>query len=104
LGRCYDRKGELLYFGYFNNDRPIEKFPQSYDDIHKFESMEYDNGDLYLGESYNGIKHGLGIFFWANGDAWYGEWKDGKREGEGIEFKRDGAIKAGRWSKDKYLE
>ena len=104
LGRCYDKQGELLYHGYFNNDRPIEKFPQSYDDTHKFESIEYDNGDLYLGETYRGIKHGLGIFFWANGDAWYGEWKDGKKEGNGIEFQRDGAIKAGRWSRDKYLE
>ena len=104
LGKCYDKQGELLYFGYFNNDKPIEKFPQSYDGTHKFESIEYDNGDLYLGETSKGVKHGLGIFFWANGDTWYGEWKNGKREGNGIEFHRSGDIKAGRWNGDKYLE
>jgi hypothetical protein len=104
LGKCYDKKGDLLYFGYFHNEKPIETFPQSYDETYKFECIEYNNGDIYLGETFKGSKHGLGIFFWANGAAWYGEWKDGTREGNGIEFLRDGSIKTGRWNGDIYSE
>ena len=104
LGKCYDRRGEMLYYGYFHNDKPTEKFPQSHDESYKFECIEYHNGDRYLGETYQGLKHGLGIFFLANGDAWYGEWKDGKRNGNGIEFQYSGTMKAGRWSDDNYLE
>ena len=104
LGKCYDRKGDLMYFGYFQNEKPIETFPQPHDDTYKFECLEYDNGDMYLGETFKGFKHGLGIFFWANGAAWYGEWKDGQRDGRGIEFLRDGSIKTGRWSGDTYFE
>ena len=104
LGKCYDKKGDLLYFGYYYNEKPIESFPQSYDDTYRFESIEFDNGDIYLGETFKGVKHGLGIFLGVKGDAWYGDWKDGKREGVGIEFKKDGTIKSGRWGNDKLIE
>jgi hypothetical protein len=104
LGKCYDKKGDLLYFGYYQNEKPLETFPQTYEESYKFESVEYSNGDMYLGETYKGYLHGLGIFFWANGAAWYGEWKDGKRDGTGIEFLRDGSIKTGRWFGDTYFE
>jgi hypothetical protein len=104
LGKCYDNKGKLLYFGNFQNDAPVESFPQSHNDTYKFECIEYDNGDIYLGETYKTLKDGLGIFFKANGDVWYGEWKNGKRNGSGIEYERSGAIKTGNWYGDKFFE
>ena len=104
LGKCYDNKGELLYRGYFNDDKPMETFPQSYGSTQKFECIEYDSGEIFLGETNKGIKHGLGILFGTKGEAWYGEWKDGIRDGNGIEFQRNGSIKVGRWHGDKYSE
>jgi len=100
LGKCYDSKGDMLYFGYYHNDKPIESFPQNCDNDYKFECIEYDNGDIYLGETHKGIKEGHGILFGANGDAWYGEWKDDIRNGNGIEYLRNGSIKTGRWTGD----
>jgi hypothetical protein len=104
IGKCYDKTGKMIYHGYYNNERPTDSYPQSHDDTYKFECIESNNGDMYLGETYQGIKQGLGIFFWANGDAWYGEWKNGDRNGNGIELHYDGTVKAGRWANNAYLE
>ena len=98
LGKCYDKTGDLLYFGYFHNEKPAETFPQKYTDPYKFECIEYGNGDLYLGETFEGVEHGFGIFFSTNGNAWYGEWKAGVQNGNGIEFQYSGSFKTGRWS------
>ena len=100
FGRCYDKTGKMLYSGYFQDDKPMDKFPQWYDTSNKFECIEYDNGNIYLGETQAGINTGLGILFLENGDAWYGEWEDGKRNGDGIEYQYSGSIKTGRWIND----
>ena len=113
-GNCYDKTGKLLYSDLFVNDKPDKAFPQSYDGTQNFECIEYEDGDIYLGETLNGLRHGLGIFFWNNGDTWYGEWKEDKRNGNGIEYQYDGAIKTRIWNdidnipkqswRDNYLE
>jgi len=96
-GNCYDKTGKLLYSDLFVNDRPNKSFPQSYSGSQSFESIEYENGDIYLGETYNGLRHGLGIFVWANGDTWYGEWKDDKLLNESaIEYPYRGGFKTGK--------
>jgi hypothetical protein len=104
IGKCYNHTGKMLYHGFYSNDKPTEKYPQIHDDSEKFECIEYEGGNIYLGETLNGFKHGLGIFFYANGDAWYGEWKDNQRNGNGIELQFGGSVKSGRWNGDTYLE
>jgi translation elongation factor P/translation initiation factor 5A len=104
LGKCYDKTGKLIYFGFFFNERPTETYPQKYDNALKFECIEYDDGNVYLGETNNKVKHGLGIYFWSNGNAWYGEWVDDDRNGFGIEFQFNGAIIKGKWVGNKYVE
>jgi hypothetical protein len=97
IGKCYDKTGKLIYHGKYNNGRPTEQYPQAHDDSYKFEYIEYDNGDAYLGETYSGTINGLGILFKANGDAWYGEWKNGNRIGPGIELQYSGTVRTGNW-------
>jgi len=96
-GNCYDKTGKLIYSDLFVNDKPDKPFPQPYNGSQSFECIEYENGDIYLGETYNGLRHGLGIFVWANGDTWYGEWKDDKLLNESaIEYQYGGGIKTGK--------
>jgi hypothetical protein len=104
IGKCYDKTGKLLYFGLFFSDKPADTYPQKYDNTQKFECIEYEGSSYYLGETNNGLKHGLGIYFWANGNAWYGEWADGDRNGTGIEFQANGAIIKGKWVGNTYYE
>lgn len=101
-GACYDKYGNLIYFGDFSNGRPTGTYPTTDNySSYKFECKEYD-GDRYIGETYKGQRHGQGIYIWKNGDAWYGSWKDGKREGDGILLYYEGKVKYGKWIADKY--
>lgn len=104
-GSCYDNDGNLIYFGNFSNDAPTETYPTTGNySSYKFECIEYDNGNKYIGETKDGKRHGRGIYIWKNGDAWYGPWEDGIRKGFGIEMYYNGSIKYGRWSNDTYYE
>jgi len=84
-GACYDKYGNLIYYGDFSNDKPVDTYPmaKSYPE-YKFETIVFDNGNKYIGETKNGTQAGYGIFVWADGDAWFGNWKNGSRSGDGI--------------------
>jgi len=84
-GACYNSNGDLIYYGDFSNDKPVDTYPmvKSYPE-YKFETIVYDNGNKYIGETKNGSQAGYGIFVWADGDAWFGNWKNGSRNGDGI--------------------
>ena len=102
-GNCYDKEGNLIYSGDFSNDCPTGTYPSSEKNSrYKFECIEYNSGDKYVGETYNGQRHGYGICLWKNGIAWYGPWKDGERDGYGILLYYKGDVKYGRWVKDTY--
>lgn len=102
-GTCYDRYGNLIYYGNFSNNVPTGTYPSTKKySSYKFECFTYSNGNMYIGETQNGKRHGKGIFLWKGGDAWYGEWTDGKRDGKGIHMYYDGSITVGRWNDDTY--
>ena len=42
------------------------------------ETINYDNGDKYVGEVRNGKPHGQGIFSFRGGQKYFGEFKDGQ--------------------------
>ena len=67
---------------------------------YRFVRLNYGNGDNYIGETRNGLRHGQGIYYWANGNYWYGTFKDGYRQGYGALFTPDGTISYGLWLGD----
>lgn len=69
-----------------------------------FYRITYSNGDAYYGETYNGRRHGYGIYYWKNGDFWYGEYRNGYRQGYGALFKADRHISYGKWIGDRKVE
>jgi hypothetical protein len=67
---------------------------------YRFVKLRYENGDNYIGETRNGLRHGQGIYYWANGSYWYGTFKNGYRQGYGALFNPDGTINYGLWLGD----
>ncbi len=63
-----------------------------------FVSMRYANGDRYVGEVYQGNRHGLGIYFYANGDIWFGQYDRNERKGFGAMFDQDNYLIIGLWN------
>eukprot|EP00943_MAST-04B_sp_MAST-4B-sp1_P009332 g9332.t1 len=47
-------------------------------------ALSYPNGEIYEGQFYNGMRHGLGTCIYANGDMYEGEWSEGQCHGEGL--------------------
>jgi hypothetical protein len=84
-GACYDTSGNLIYRGNFSNDQPIESYPSIGDwSEYKFQSINYPNGDTYVGETKSDKREGYGVYVWINGDSWFGWWKENVRSGRGI--------------------
>lgn len=99
-GTCYDKFGNLIYYGDFYNGYPTGTYPTAGNySSYKFECIDYNDGDKYIGETKDGRRHGQGIYLWKNGDAWFGIWQDGNRHGYGIYLYYKGDVKYG-YSKD----
>lgn len=99
-GTCYDKFGNLIYYGDFYNGYPTGTYPTAGDySSYRFECIDYNDGDKYIGETKDGRRHGQGIYLWKNGDAWFGIWQNGNRDGYGIYLYYKGDMEYG-YSKD----
>ena len=83
---------------------PLVASPEGEPSPYTFRKEVCKNGDIYLGEFYNGRRHGYGIYLSANGDLWYGNYRDGYRDGYGMLVKADRRISYGRWMGDTKVE
>ena len=84
-GTCYDKDGNLIYYGNFSNSKPTETYPTTGNySSYKFKTIEYTSGNKYIGETKDGKRDGYGIFVWKDGNLWFGYWEDGKRKGTGL--------------------
>ncbi len=69
-----------------------------------FYKITYSNGDVYYGETFEGRRHGYGVYYWTNGDFWYGKYVNGYRQGFGALFKPDHKVFYGKWIGDRKVE
>ena len=57
------------------------------DSYHGQGTVQYTNGDAYIGGFYVGVYSGWGTYYWVNGDYLYGDWiDDNNTEIEGSVF------------------
>lgn len=89
-GALYDiETGKRRQIGYFNSN---------ISDYMIKGMVFYDNGDSYLGEfSKDGLKEGVGIYYWANGLMHIGEFKNGEFNGRGSRQTTDNVTITGNW-------
>ena len=90
-----------------DGDLPL-RFPLASDgdDVspYSFKKVTYANGDCYVGEFYNGKRHGYGIYYWNNGEIWYGKYVGGYRNGYGMLMKTDNRVFYGKWVGDSKVD
>ncbi len=67
---------------------------------HEQKTLNYGNGDKYVGEVLFSKKDGVGTFTWANGDYYSGEWKAGQKHGTGTLVRANGNSYSGDWHFD----
>lgn len=67
---------------------------------YRFVRINYEGGDYYIGETYDGRRHGQGIYHWSNGNHWYGTFSNNYRQGYGALFGTNGTVEHGLWYGD----
>ncbi len=87
--------GRLEYI-FRANEKKLHDAQALYD--YAFVSINYHNGDRYVGEIYRGKRHGYGIYYYANGDYWYGQYRDDVRCGFGAHFTTENSLLIGQWN------
>ena len=93
---CYSLTTSQIDYANLNGERTK---PQTQS---QFVSINYPNGDRYIGEYRNGRRHGLGLYYYTNGDFWFGQYVEGVRKGYGCLFGHDNLLFAGRWDNEDY--
>jgi hypothetical protein len=63
-----------------------------------FGTWTYTDKTTYVGEWYNGLKHGQGSVTWPNGYIYKGNFQNSKWHGQGTLTFPDGAAYVGEWS------
>ncbi len=80
---------------------PSKKEPVA---LYSFKKETYANGDVYIGEFYNGRRHGYGVYYWKNGEVWYGRYDGGYRNGYGMLITPEHRIYYGKWLGDSRVD
>lgn len=57
-----------------------------------YAQLTYANGDRYVGEIWNGMRHGFGVYYFKNGGFWYGAFDNNQQKGYGALFGADGKL------------
>lgn len=92
---CYDlTTGDPQYI---IKDSAKYTLPADYSKTYRFESLNYQNGDKYVGETVNGKREGYGIYFYSNGNYYYGRYKNNERSGFGALFFNNNTITIQYW-------
>lgn len=63
------------------------------------DTLNYANGNRYIGKTKNGNCNGLGILYYADGGFYIGSWKDNQKDGAGVYYSKD-ELAEGFWEND----
>lgn len=62
---------------------------------------EYTNGNQYIGQKKNGLKHGKGKYIFKDRSYYEGSWKNNMMHGKGILYLANGKVEyEGEWAED----
>lgn len=70
---------------------------------HGIGAMSYNTstGQVYVGDWFNGKRHGIGYYNFADGNKYIGYWSNDTRHGQGTQFHADGSIFTGSYENGK---
>jgi len=71
------------------------------EDLYDIETLEFKNGDKYVGQIFNGLMHGKGILTYETGNKHKGEFIAGKKNGQGTLVYLNGSKYQGQFKNNK---
>ncbi|MBO4663609.1 MAG: hypothetical protein J5663_04245 [Bacteroidaceae bacterium] len=74
-------------------DGEVIPIPESARSVYKFQSLSYQSGDRYVGETVNGKREGYGLYHYKDGGFFYGRYHENEPYGYGAIFTTDARIK-----------
>ena len=84
--------------GYYEGDVSYWNEPNGEGTYH------WRNGDKFVGEWKNDLRHGKGVYTWKNGDRFEGRWENSVRTGRGVwYYASDGAVVYGEYVNGKWI-
>jgi len=60
--------------------------------------------NCYVGQFHNGVRHGVGTFYYSTGAHYSGDWKDNVKSGRGIFTFENGTVFEGRFENDRPVD
>jgi len=69
--------------------------PESYSTAHGYGTFNANNGEMYIGQWFNGKREGKGIKAWEDGREYIGQWNNNRRSGYGIMTHPNGDVYIG---------
>ena len=81
----FDAAGNIVFSSRFvagKRDELMDNVLKGYANI-RFACIEQGDGDLFVGETRNGVPDGYGMLLNPDGVCWYGEWNKGKKTNNG---------------------
>ena len=67
-----------------------------------FSNIGY-NGEYYIGDFKDGVRHGNGEIHFNSGEMYKGQWENDKRNGHGTQTYPGGTKDTGKFKDDKFL-
>lgn len=92
---AYDQVSGGIDYVFCNNQKRVLEGPDAPN--YSFQTLNYANGDQYVGELYQGKRHGYGIYYYSNGDFWFGEYGNDRPWGYGAFFTAKSGLFVGEW-------
>lgn len=83
-GACYAPNGDLLYYGRFEDDKPVSKYPAANPDMSRYFTMSENEQGIYVGEVRGGASDGFGLQAMPDGSLLMGTMKTGVYDGVAI--------------------
>ncbi len=71
-GTCYNKNGDIIYVGKFENDKPIGPYPMQNPPMEKYFSLKEIEDGVYIGENSRGYADGFGLTVTQSGTLCFG--------------------------------
>jgi len=97
------KKEQLIKDGYEGDFSGCHFFNYRHCWRHGKGTMNFNNGDKYVGQWRNDKFNGFGILEKANGEKYEGNWKNNKMHGQGEYTFPNGKVKEGIWKDGKFM-
>ncbi len=85
-GTCYNKNGDIIYVGKFENDKPVEPYPMQNPPMEKYFSVKEIEDGVYIGENSRSYADGFGLTVTQSGTLCFGRISANTRYGVTLEI------------------